>query len=353
VRKIRSPLSEKIKAYYSYMKPIVVMPDFFVDRIIRLRSKEQFFDNINEKARIGGGSIRGIPTADVKGGNATNVAYCLAKLGVRVSLFTVADEFGAAILKQTFSRFGDMVNLLIVSGKHGSTTAFEFLDDKSWANIMMSDVGEIRDFGPNRVNSPEHLEIMNHSDAVVVVNWGSNSKGTELAEHAFRNSPRSLHFMDPADIETRKQEFRNSFKGIANLTDVLSINECEYNSLADVTGLDHLELSAEDIAGVTGNAAKQLAELIGVSVDLHTRIGAAWSNGRESSFVHAVKVEVKTLTGAGDSWDSADIVAYLAGLDAHERLTFSNAAVSLYLRNQSSEPPTSTDVFDLLERIGV
>lgn len=335
------------------MKPIVVMPDFFVDRIIRLRSKEQFFDTIDEKARIGGGSIRGIRTADLKGGNATNVAYCLAKLGIRVCLFTVADEFGAAILKQTFSRFGDMVDLMIVSGKHGSTTAFEFLDDKSGVNIMMSDVGEISDFGPNRVNSPEHLKIMNQSDAVVVVNWGSNSKGTELAEHAFRNSPRSLHFIDPADIETRKHEFRESFRGIAGLTDVLSINECEYNSFADAAGLGHLELNAEDVGGVTRNAAKQLAELIGVSVDLHTRIGAAWSNGRESSFVHAIKVEVRTLTGAGDSWDSADIVGYLAGLDAHERLTFSNAAVSLYLRSQSSEPPTSTDVFDLLERIGV
>ena len=86
---------------------------------------------------------------------------------------------------------------------------------------------------------------------------------------------------------------------------------------------------------------------------MHTRKGAAWSNGKETSFVRAIKVDVRTLTGAGDSWDSADILGYLAGLNATDRLTFANAAVSLYLRSQTAEPPTNDEVFDLLERIGV
>jgi ribokinase len=84
---------------------IVVMPDFFVDRIIRLESKENLFDMLAEKAKVGGGSVRGIPTMDVRGGNAVNVAYCLAKLGAKVSLFTVADELGATMIRQTFSQF--------------------------------------------------------------------------------------------------------------------------------------------------------------------------------------------------------------------------------------------------------
>ena len=68
---------------------------------------------------------------------------------------------------------------------------------------------------------------------------------------------------------------------IAELTDVLSINENEYNSLAQVAGLEHLELTSENIVDDVKNAVKQLAEKIGISVDLHTRKGAAWSNGRE------------------------------------------------------------------------
>ncbi|HXX98253.1 MAG TPA: PfkB family carbohydrate kinase, partial [Candidatus Bathyarchaeia archaeon] len=206
----------------------------------------------------------------------------------------------------------------------------------------------------DRVNSPQHLNYLKTSDAVVVVNWGSNLKGTQLAEHVFKNSPKSLHFIDPADIETRKQDFRDSLEYIAELTDVLSINENEYNSLAQVAGLEHLELTTENIVVEdVKNAVKQLAEKIGISVDLHTTKGAAWSNGRETIFVRAIRVDIRTLTGAGDSWDSADIIGYLAGLNATERLTFSNAAVSLYLRSQVAEPPANSEVFELLERIGV
>ena len=64
---------EKLK-HLSTIGSIVVMHDFFVDRIIRLESKENLFGALSEKAKVGGGSVRGIPTTDVKGGNAVNVA---------------------------------------------------------------------------------------------------------------------------------------------------------------------------------------------------------------------------------------------------------------------------------------
>ena len=94
-----------------------------------------------------------------------------------------------------------------------------------------------------------------------------------------------------------------------------------------------------------------LADKLGVSINLHTRIGAAWSNGIDAAFAHAIDVEVKTLTGAGDSWDAADIVGHLSGLDATERLVFSNACVSLYIRNSFAEPATMNEVFELLEKM--
>ena len=74
------------------MNSIVVMHDFFLDRIIKLKSREGFIDTLTEKTKFGGGSIRGIPTVDIKGGNAVNIAYCLARLGVKVTLFTISDE---------------------------------------------------------------------------------------------------------------------------------------------------------------------------------------------------------------------------------------------------------------------
>ncbi|MFL6330647.1 MAG: carbohydrate kinase family protein [Nitrososphaeraceae archaeon] len=328
------------------------MPDFFIDRIIKLNSKEDFIDALTEKAKLGGGSIRDMPTVDIKGGNAVNIAYCLAKLGAKVTLFTISDKIGAAVLRHIFSKFEDKVNLRIADGKHGLTTSFEFINEQGFkANVMLSDTGDNINFGPERVNSVDDLKILRNADGVVVVNWASNSSGTQLTEHVFKNSPKSLHFIDPADIETRRQEFLDSLTKIGDIIDILSINENECNSLARAIGFDPLIPLNNYDSGDVKNAAAKLAGKVGVSIDLHTRIGAAWSNGRETAFAKAIKVEPKTLTGAGDSWDAADILGYLAGLDTKERLVFSNAYVSLYIRNSLAEPACIKDVLELLERI--
>jgi ribokinase len=334
----------------SIVGSIAVMPDFFVDRIIRLESKEKLFDALGEKARRGGGSVRGIPTIDVKGGNAVNVTYCLAKLGVKVALFTVADEVGATMMRQAFSQFGDRATLRIANGKSGLTTAFEFPHEDTRVNVMVSDIGDNENFGPEKLSSEQDRAILKNADGVMITNWASNQKGTELAEFAFRNSPSAFHFIDPADVETRKQDFCDSLAKLAKMTDCLSINENECNSMADALGLGHLlgsSFSADDVKSV----AKKIADRVGISTDLHTKAGAAWSNGKESTFVHAIKVDARTLTGAGDSWDAADIIGYLAGLDPQERLLFANCFASLYVRDPQGEPPTMNKVFELVERV--
>ena len=141
---------------------------------------------------------------DIKGGNAVNVAYCLAKLGAKVALFTVTDDIGNATIKQAFSQFGERAKLRIAQGKSGLTTAFEFPQGDTRVNVMVSDIGDNANFGPDRISSEEDRALLKNSDAVMVTNWASNSRGTELADFAFRNSPSALHFIDPADIETRK-----------------------------------------------------------------------------------------------------------------------------------------------------
>jgi ribokinase len=194
------------------------------------------------------------------------------------------------------------------------------------------------------------MAILKNADGVMVVNWASNLKGTELVEFSFRNSPSAFHFLDPADIETRKDDFCDSLTKLASLTDCLSINENECKSLADALGFGRL-LGPGYGADEVKTVARKIAEKVGISTDLHTRIGAAWSNGKESMFAHTIKVEAKTLTGAGDSWDAADIVGYLAGLDPQERLLFANCCASLYVRDPSGEPPTMNRVFELVERV--
>ncbi len=81
-----------------------------------------------------------------------------------------------------FSKFGASVNLLIKNGKHGSTTSFEFHEnEESYANVMISDVGDNRNFGPEMINLPSDLDIINSAKGIVLTNWGSNLKGTEFS----------------------------------------------------------------------------------------------------------------------------------------------------------------------------
>jgi ribokinase len=334
----------------SIIGSIVVMPDFFVDRIIRLESKENLFDMLTEKAKVGGGSVRGIPTTDIKGGNAVNVAYCLAKLGAKVSLFTIADELGTTMIRQAFSQFGDKVSLRIANGRNGLTTSFEFPYDDTHVNVMVSDIGDNANFGSERISSEADKTILKNADGVMVVNWASNLRGTDLAEFSFKNSPSAFHFLATADIETRKHDFRDSLVKLAGLTDCLSINENECNSLADALGFGRLlgpSYSANEVKVV----AKRIAERVGISTDLHTKIGSAWSNGKETAFAHTIKVEAKRLTGAGDTWDAAAIIGYLVGLHPQERLLFANCCASLYVRDPNGEPPSMNKVFELVERV--
>jgi len=343
---------ENISKNFINSTNIVVMHDFFVDRIIRLGSTTEIFCSLIEKTRVGGGSIReGISTIDIKGGNAVNVAYCLAKLGFKVTLFTVADEMGSAILNHTFSKLKDKVELVIKSGTHGLTTTFEFANEKGInVNVMLNSVRDNADFGPGRINSDDELRILQNAKAVAIVNWASNSKGTQLAEYAFKNSPKALHFMDPADFGKRKEEFRNTLTTIAEFTNVVSINENECNCLTQAVGLDSQLTRSEGEYSHTDmkSVVKNLREKVGINIDLHTFMGAACSNGTDACYADAFKVIPRRTTGAGDCWDAADIIGYLVGLGTRERLIFSNACASLYVSNTCPEPPSMSQVLELL-----
>jgi ribokinase len=97
------------------------------------------------------------------------------------------------------------------------------------------------------------------------------------------------------------------------------------------------------------SAAKSLSSEFGLNIDLHARIGAAWSDGTDVLFVNSFNTVPKKLTGSGDSWDAADLVGYLAGLDATERLLFSNAYASLYIGRSEFEPPTINETVEFIQ----
>ncbi len=329
------------------LKPIVVMHDFFIDRIVRLNDLDSLLDAANSKIEGGGGSIRGIEQTEIKGGNAVNVAYALAKLGARTSLITIADRYGLGILKNAFLRFTNS-KLIVTNGTQGYTISLEVPKNKGKANVMVSDVGDTGNFGADKLGKRE-LSMIEGASAVMITNWASNMKGTELALKAFKTARKdALCFLDPADISTRKEDFKNSLMKLADHLDILSINENECRILLVSLGLGALPMnySNEDV----GDAAKKLAEKLSITVDVHTPLGAATSKSSETVFVQSFDVDVKITTGAGDVWDAADIVGYLCKLDASDRLLVANACAALYISNANAESPRLKEVLDFISR---
>lgn len=320
---------------------VVVLNDFFLDRIIKIQNLDHLYKQILEKSELGG-SIRGIPQTDLKGGNATNVAYALARFGCPVSLITIADEIGSQIIKETFSKFHN-VELFIIDGKPGRTTSLEFHNNGNIVNVMISDLGDNVNFGPERLQIKEQTVLQNAA-AVIVTNWASNQKGTELSQFAFSISTSALHFLDPADIQTRSGEFKEALVKLSDHLDSLCINENEGNILLNHLGLDMISGEKE-----TRKLVQELARRCSITVDLHTSAGSYWSNGKETEFVKSFQVQPKFVTGAGDVWDAANLLGYLANLNSMERLVFANAAASLYVRNSLGIPPTMDETLSFIE----
>lgn len=343
---------------------IVVMADFIIDRIIKLKSKKELFDIIKNKSKFGSGAVQGIRTYETKGGKAVNLTYALAKLGAKVTLFTIADKLGASILDNYFSDFKDKVDLRIKNGKQGYNTAFEFLDEAD--KIFLADIGDNDKFGPQMINTDkEDIEILKNASAVAIVDWAGNLLGTDLVKYVFEATDTSnkslLYFIDMGDIQRRTRDIPNLLQILANTKGrcVLSINENECNSLAkslNFNPLSDLQKTKDNYNNqyfeeeTVKEYLKRFANKIAINIDLHANNYTAWSDGERTAFSPTRKVKVNNLVGAGDTWDAADIIGYLAGLDPQQRLVFANAYVSLYIESSypNFEPSTMKDVLELL-----
>lgn len=327
------------------------MSDYIIDHIIKLKSRQELFDLIDKKLQFGAGAVRGISIHEQAGGKAVNVAYCLAKLGLNVTLFCIADKMGLGMLKQRFSSFRDGINLHTKNGKQGYNTAFEFLDEVSKVNL--SDIKDNNKFGPETLSSKDDVRALQGAAAVAVVDWSSNSLGTALAEYVFAKSARALHFIDPGDMQERKKDIPSLLKVIRDSNAILSVNENEYNSILETIDYNS---NSNSFSKITDNGKKiqenlkEFALQTGNNINLHAKKYTAWSDGSDAAFCPTKRDQIRNLIGAGDSWDAANIVGYLAGLEAKDRLVFSNMYCWLYMSNTNSEPATMNEIIGLFKR---
>lgn len=131
---------------------VVSMPDFFIDRIVKFPSFKNILKEISYKLENGGGSIRNLNQMEVKGGNSVNTAYALTKMGINVDLIIMADNFSQEYLQNIFSNYSN-IKMSIVKGKPGYTVALEFPYNNKISNVMLSDVGDVANFGSEMLSS--------------------------------------------------------------------------------------------------------------------------------------------------------------------------------------------------------
>jgi ribokinase len=324
---------------------VSVLPDFFADRILKVPSIQRLSRQVILKANAGGGSLRGLSQTEIRGGNATNLAFALSSLSVRTRLYCVGDNLTRAVI----TTHPENCEIKIIEGKPGYTTAFEFPHKGRIVNVMLSDVGDVGYFDGKQLSGAD-LHNLGKSDCIALVNWSCNLNGNELAEKIFslRGRNRRLNFLDPADLSGAEERIRTLVKNIVAKgdVDVVSLNENEARILARKLSVGRLPISyrAKDLRRISA----ALHDGLSVTIDIHTPIGSASSIGHETYWANSFGMIGGVVTGAGDAWDAGDITGHLIRLEVENRLRLANACAYLYVAGKNAEPPNLSSVIGFL-----
>jgi len=326
---------------------VVVMPDFFLDRLISYNGDvKEFAKAVVEVAERKGGSIHGIREIELKGGNAVNTAAALARLSAKVSPIINTSQLGLHMLKFYLKPLGVDLSHVKTQGDMALTTAFELLHKGDRVNVMMSTLGSLPNFGLNSLTK-EDFQALQQADYVCVFHWACTYRfGTELAEEVFRyvkEEGRGKTYYDTSDPTPNLDAISNLMNRVllGKHIDVLSVNENEAlwyaSQLSEDIYLLRQKLKPDELAI---ECARILANHLSARIDLHSTTFAGSFTRKNGVVVPAFKVQVLRSTGAGDSWNAGNIFGDALNLPGACRLTLANAVAAYYISNPAAEHPT-------------
>jgi ribokinase len=326
---------------------VVVLPDFFFDRLINLNWNQEEFSNLTaDVAKRKGGSIDGVPQTDLRGGNAVNVASALANLGAKVTPIICTNEYGLQQIRYYFKDTPIDTSHIKIQDKASITTALEFQDKNQKINVMIRDLGSLADFGPNDLNGNDYA-LIEAADYTCLFNWAGTLRfGTLLAQSVFGRAKakgKSKTYYDTADPTPNRIKIAELIQTVleSNQVDILSVNENEaitYATLVEESfsskkeNLNFSELAME--------AARVLAKHLTARIDLHTTLFSASLRGKKEVMAPSFKVNVLRATGAGDAWTAGNIIGDHNGLSDECRLVLANAVSACYLSDPYGKHPT-------------
>jgi sugar/nucleoside kinase (ribokinase family) len=336
---------------------VVVMPDFFLDRLINLDYDVQTFsENIEQITKRKGGSIDGINQIELRGGNAVNTASALATLGAKVIPIVCTDELGFELVKHYLKLLKVDFSHIKTLEKLSMTTAIELRTKTGKANVMLRDLGTLADFGPKNLNEKD-FEAIEKADYVCVFNWaGTRRFGTQLAKTVFRHAKERGHgktYYDTADPTPNGAKIPELTKSIlqSKYVDILSVNEneavCYASQLSDKIAEFGKKLSFDKLAM---KSARILTSYLSPRIDLHTTSFSATFTQEGETIVSAFEIPVLRATGAGDAWNAGNIIADAHGLSDGGRLTLANAVAAYYISSPDGTHPTRKQLIKFCEK---
>ena len=337
---------------------VVVMPDFFLDRLINLDYDVKGFSKIlRNLAKRKGGSIDKVEQTELRGGNAINTASALAALEAKVTPIVCTSKFGLQLVKYYLKPFAIDFSHIKIFEKLSITTAIELATEDGKANVMLRDVGALANFGPHNLNNDD-FEAIKNADYVCVFNWAGTSQfGTELAKRVFdhvKTSGKGKTYYDTADPMPNKRNIPELVKSVlqGKYVDILSVNEneaiCYASQLSKEIEKPRKRLRFEERAK---ESARILASHLSARVDLHTTSFSATFTKKGEAVVPAFKVPVLRATGAGDAWNAGNILGDAFGLSDGSRLALANAVAAYYVFNSNGAHPTRKQLIKFCAKV--
>ena len=326
---------------------VVVLPDFFLDRLINLEwDVSEFYRLVTDVTKRKGGSLDGISQTDLRGGNAINVASALDSLGAEVTPIVSTSQFGLQQINYHFKNSSIDTSHVKIAGRASVTTAMEFKNKGEKTNVMIRDLGALADFGPANFDESDY-SLIEASDYVCLFNWAGTLKfGTSLAQTIFdrvKQKGKGKTYYDTADPNPNATAISDLIKKVLKTkkVDILSLNENEAITYANLLDKDLKKMHAPlGFVELAMKAARVLAKRFPARIDLHTTAFSATFKGKREVVVPAFKVKVFRATGAGDAWDAGNILGDHYGLSDESRLMLANAVAACYLSDPDGLHPT-------------
>jgi len=337
---------------------VIVMPDFFHDRLISLDCDAALFSAmIANVAKRKGGSIDGIAQTDMRGGNAVNTASALAALDVKVTPIVCTNKFGFQQIKFYLKNYRARVDLSYVkiADKASITTALELKTENGKANVMIRDLGALADFGPLDLTDRDY-KLIENTDYVCLFNWaGTKEYGTTLAETVFRRAKAKVKgktYYDTADPTPNRNKIPELMEKVLKTrqVDILSLNENEaicYAALFNKSINEKPKKRRFDELAM--EAARVLAKHLPARIDLHATAFSATVTKKNEVVVPAFKVKALRATGAGDAWNAGNILGDGNALSDECRLALANAVSACYLSDSEGMHPTRRKLVKFIE----